>query len=281
MNAETLRAASRAPRTLTAYRAAWRQFEVRRTRCGCPTGEEVAEYLADMCARGLSFSTLRQAQAAIRSHCLQEGWGDPTRDPSVRDVLAGAGRTRGRRGRKQAPALDEEAWDRVRAVLSEDHPRERQTLALMAVMRCGLLRQSEVVSLLWQDYEERHGHATVLLRASKTDPGGDGFVVWLSPQARALLRGLPRDDERMFPLTAGTVWRRIKAAAERAGMGKGFSGHSPRVGMAMDLAAGGASLTDLQAAGRWASPTMPGRYTRRIMAHRNPVARWHKEHATT
>ena len=278
MNAECLRAVSRSPRTVHAYAEAWRRFVRQRGHDGPTSPGEVAEHLASLCGRGLAYSTIRQAQAAIRSHCLQQGWEDPTSHPDVKSVLAGAGRTRGRRGRKQAPALDEEAWTRIRQVLKPTTNRDRMTLALMAVMRCGLLRQSEVVSLLWQDYEETGEHATVLLRTSKTDPGGEGFVVWLSPYARSLVRELPRKDERIFPLTACSVWRRIKKAAHRSGMGNGFSGHSPRVGMAMDHAAGGASLMDLQAAGRWASPNMPGRYTRRIMAHRNPVARWHEDH---
>ena len=38
------------------------------------------------------------------------------------------------------------------------------------------------------------------------------------------------------------------------------SGHSLRVGGAQSLAAGGASLVEMQTAGRWQSPAMPGHY---------------------
>ena len=38
------------------------------------------------------------------------------------------------------------------------------------------------------------------------------------------------------------------------------SGHSLRVGGAQSLASAGASLAEMQAAGRWSSPVMPGRY---------------------
>ena len=51
------------------------------------------------------------------------------------------------------------------------------------------------------------------------------------------------------------------------------SGHSLRVGSAISLARAGASLVELQQAGRWKSPAMPALYTRGEAARRGPVAR--------
>ena len=51
------------------------------------------------------------------------------------------------------------------------------------------------------------------------------------------------------------------------------SGHSLRVGGAQSLAAGGASIVEMQTAGRWQSPTMPGHYARGQLAARGAVAR--------
>ena len=42
-----------------------------------------------------------------------------------------------------------------------------------------------------------------------------------------------------------------KMRAKEAGLGDGYSGHSPRIGMAIDLAADGSGLPALQQAGRW------------------------------
>ena len=42
----------------------------------------------------------------------------------------------------------------------------------------------------------------------------------------------------------------------------GYPVHSLRVGGAQSLAAGGASLVEMQTAGRWQSPAMPGHYAR-------------------
>ena len=55
---------------------------------------------------------------------------------------------------------------------------------------------------------------------------------------------------------------RIKQAAKHAGLGEGFIGHFPRVGMAIDLARYGIEFPRLMVAGRWRSPMMPAHYTR-------------------
>ena len=54
----------------------------------------------------------------------------------------------------------------------------------------------------------------------------------------------------IFGLSVRQLPRRIQAMALAAGLGEGFSGHSGRVGMAQDLAAGGAELPALMVAGR-------------------------------
>ena len=61
-----------------------------------------------------------------------------------------------------------------------------------------------------------------------------------------------------------------------AGLGEGFSTHSPRVGMVQDLSAAGAELPELMTTGRWDSPTMPARYTEAQAAGRGAVARYHR-----
>ena len=58
-------------------------------------------------------------------------------------------------------------------------------------------------------------------------------------------------------------------------LGDGFSGHSPRVGMAQDLAADGAALPELMQAGRWRSSAMPALYVRAQSAGRGAVAKYY------
>ena len=80
----------------------------------------------------------------------------------------------------------------------------------------------------------------------------------------------------VFGLSARQISRRIKAATKMTGLGEGFSGHSPRVGMAQDLSAAGAELPELMTAGRWDSPTMPAKYTEAHAVGRGAVARYYR-----
>ena len=79
----------------------------------------------------------------------------------------------------------------------------------------------------------------------------------------------------MFGLRPNQISRRIKQAAQAAGLGDDFSGHSPRVGMARDLARVGIELPSLMNAGRWRSPAMPAHYTRNESAGKGAVAQFH------
>ena len=79
----------------------------------------------------------------------------------------------------------------------------------------------------------------------------------------------------MFGLQANQLSKRIKKAAQAAGLGDGFSGHSPRVGMAQDLVRAGVELTSLMTAGRWRTPAMPAHYTRNETASRGAVAQFY------
>ncbi len=81
------------------------------------------------------------------------------------------------------------------------------------------------------------------------------------------------------PLSARSVRRIIQARAEAADVGPEnpslgrVSGHSLRVGAAQSLAQAGTSLVEMQQAGRWESPSMPGHYARAELASRGAVAR--------
>ena len=74
-------------------------------------------------------------------------------------------------------------------------------------------------------------------------------------------------------LSTRSVRQIIKDRAEAAGVEGRVSGHSLRVGAAQSLAQAGASLVEMQQAGRWESPLMPGHYARAELASRGAVAR--------
>ena len=74
-------------------------------------------------------------------------------------------------------------------------------------------------------------------------------------------------------LSTVTVRNIIKRRCADSGLDGTVSGHSLRVGGAQALAAGGASIAEMQTAGRWTSPQMPGHYARGQLAARGAVAR--------
>ena len=68
--------------------------------------------------------------------------------------------------------------------------------------------------------------------------------------------------------------RIIKKRAADAGVDGFISGHSLRVGSAVSLAQAGATVVDMQVAGRWKSSQMPAHYAKAELAERGAIARF-------
>lgn len=159
--------------------------------------------------------------------------------------------------------------------------RGRLDIAMVSLMRDAMLRVSEASSVKWEDIEAQpDGTGRLLIKRSKTDPEGEGAVAFLSSQTMNALNSMrdgSLDSDFVLGLRPNQISKRIKQAAQAAGLGNGFSGHSPRVGMARDLARAGTELTSLMTAGRWSSPKMPALYTRNETAGRGAVAQFYGE----
>ena len=152
---------------------------------------------------------------------------------------------------------------------------------MVSVMRDALLRRGEAAELRWQDIEFVHdGSARLTIRRSKTS--ATSAVQFVGMKAAIALRYIrppnPDPDARVFGIATGrTISNRIAAMARAAGLGEGFTGHSPRVGMAQDLTAKGMGLTAIMVAGRWKSERMPAYYSRGESAGRGAVARFYED----
>ena len=165
--------------------------------------------------------------------------------------------------------------------------------ALISLMSDAMLRISEVAELLVRDVtEEADGSGRVNIRKSKTDQEGKGTVLYLGHPTMARIKTWMEFGK----VTSGALFRRVsrgnlqtslvgktalsplsirrilKTRAQQAGI-EGVSGHSLRVGAAQSMAVGGATLVDMQIAGRWKSSQMPARYAKYQLAERNAVAR--------
>ena len=254
----------------------------------------VAAYLAErFLVEGAKPATLRNASASIAYvHRISEER-NPCTSALVAGTLSGAARMSDG-GQKQAAALTEEVFDAIRAVVREPRMgrggylesteyagrRGELDIAMIAVMRDCLLRVSEASELIWSDIEGRSdGSGRLLIRRSKTDQEGKGTVRYLSPETMSYLHDIRNgaaDGASIIGLSENQISNRIKLAALQAGFGDDFSGHSPRVGMAIDLAREGTELPALMNAGGWSSSEMPARYIRNEAAGRNAVARYHQ-----
>ena len=289
--------------TRASYRSAWKTFSQwagSRAALAMPASPAlVAGYLSHLVEdRRLSVATVRIHRAAIAAVHKANGHADPTDNEGVRRVLKSIARAHGRAA-KQAKPLTAEAMAAVRATAATRRPlgnakkqesaekaswRARMDLALLSVLRDGLLRRSEAAALTWGDVELReNGSALINVRRSKTDPDAEEVTLYIGPQAGQALRAIRPAEELLdrntpvFGLSPRQIGRRVDAAARAAGLGEGFTGHSGRVGMAQDLAKTGAELPALMTAGRWKSSTMPARYTERQAADRGAVARYYQE----
>ena len=291
-------ASSRSPATRRAYASQWRMFTMWTDARGLTNlpaePSAIAAYLTERSGSGVSVATVQLSRAAIAAAHSDANLDDPCAHPGVRRTMSGLSRMFGRPP-MQATPLTSDVAAAIRATARRPRPfpsgrmesestAERRGLvdiALVSVMRDGLLRRSEASDLVWSDVQRMaDGTGRLTVRRSKTDQVSEGKVLFLSATSMADLEAIRpgdsiRADMKVFGLSSSQIGRRIARSCEVAGFAGAYSGHSPRVGMAQDLAANGAELPALMEAGRWESPTMPARYTRSQASERGAVAKYY------
>ena len=249
----------------------------------------VAAHLAGR-AEAVKPATVRLVAAAIGHQHRQHNLPNPIDSDGVKTVLAGLARQGQAGAQKQARGISREDLAAIRATAcsprvgrggrieskTQARTRGRIDIALCAVMFDGLLRRAEAAALTWNDIARAaDGSGRLTVRRSKTDPEGQGKVLWISPatmEALDAIRGESGSDP-VFGLSGQQISRRIAAACETAGLGRGFSGHSLRVGAAQALAGANISLAAIMENGRWQSSRMPARYTRHAAAAQSAMAK--------
>ena len=291
---------SQRPTTRKAYLAAWNRFEAWAQAEGVASlpaaPVTVAAYLVHRDAMGLSLASLAMDRKAISFFHRNAGLETPTVSEGVKMTMAGVRNRAAERGQgvsRQARGLREAG---LIAIIDTAHEprvypsgrtespeaarlRGAVDVAIASVMRDALLRRCEAANLRWADVDLRaDGSSRITVRRSKTS--NTSFVLYLGVRATAALNRIrppsPDPEARVFGFRRGrTISARIAAMCRQAGLGGGFSGHSPRVGMAQDLTAHGAGLVAIMTAGRWKSERMPAYYSRNEAAGRGAVARYY------
>ena len=90
-------------------------------------------------------------------------------------------------------------------------------IALLSVLRDGLLRRSEAAGLRWGEVElQEDGAALLHVRRSKTDPEAEGVVLYIGQAAAQALQSiLPEDAAVVDP--AAPVFRAVRPARSAGG----------------------------------------------------------------
>jgi len=246
----------------------------------------VAAYLGRLFEEGRSTACATQVVAALRFRAKLAGRPSPVGAAAAR-VLAGFRRQAQGRGRGQVAGVRWEEADRAMELAEgRGDLRGLRDAAILAVASDALLRVSEMTDLDVSDVSLTE--QTVRIRHSKTDQEGEGSVQFLGQPTvarvrawlvaacltegalfRAVRKGRPFGER----LSVRSLRKIIGKRARAAGASGRLSGHSLRVGSAQSLATAGASLVEMQVAGRWQSPAMPGRYAQGQLAKQGAVAR--------
>ena len=282
---ETLIKASIAENTLKAYQRALQNLTVWLS--GRTLSDALlANYITILHDNGKSPATIGQVVAAVKWQ-LKHQVHETINFPITQATLAGIRREGRDRGRGQVDGL---IWQDVERICI--YAETEGTLAglrdatMIRLMSDCLLRISEVVAVNIGDLKEK----TLTIPASKSDQEGAGESLYVcyttrrvleryrkraeithGPMFRHIRRGDHIQSNRLNPHSARRI---IKKRVADAGVEGFISGHSLRVGSAVSLAQAGATVVDMQVAGRWRSSQMPAHYAKAELAERGAIARF-------
>ncbi len=267
--------------TLKAYKHATRKLESWLE--GRALSDAVlAEYVRFLHEQGKSPATINLVLSAVKWMAEYHGM-DAVAGAATEGALSDVRQSGKRRERRQVDGL---TWDDVERVCaaaeSADTVAGLRDAAMISLMSDCLLRISEVVAVDVQDVNSEG------LRLRRR--GNDREALYICESTRRLIERY----RRRTGVDSGALFRRVRfqnhVTEERLGVKgareaiqrwaaeagiEGFiSGHSLRVGSAVSLARAGASVVDMQTAGRWKSADMPAHYAKAELAERGAIARF-------
>lgn len=283
---EELVKASLAPSTVETYRLAMEQLE-KWLEGRTLSDNLLATYITKLYQDGKSPATINKIVAAVKWTVKNQGVGISFE--ITEKALAGIRRKGKGRGRGQVDGI---TWEEVNQICAlaeaEGTIAGSRDSAMIRLMSDCLLRISEAVAVDVADVG-----SALRIRQSKTSPGTGGIPdvtlyigiptqeaikryceagnITEGPLFRWVRRG---DNIANTRLTIDGVRKIIKRRARAAGIEGKISGHSLRIGSAISLAQAGASVVNMQVAGRWKSPQMPAHYARAELVEQSAIARF-------
>jgi len=272
-----------APNTMRAYRA---DFEHYLAWCKThgktdipPEADTLAVYVEDM-AQSMKSATIRRRVQSLGTIFRLSRIPDPTRDP---DVVLALKRMHRRIGRLQDQAypLTRDILEKLLKVCGRDVSGLRDQVLLKLGYET-MRRRSELCSMRFEDVTVYpNGQPCIRLRFSKTDQFGAGTVIPISNDLVELITrwqkriGAPSGyilrhvnksghvGERLHPASVSRLLLDLqdRAYGVRRKM-PNLSGHSFRVGAAVDMVNQGESLARIMLRGGWKTESTAIRYLR-------------------
>ena len=267
--------------TLRAYRSDFKQYQAwcaKKKQPSLPaTADLIAEYV-DFTAEKNKSATIRRRINSLGTIFKLSKHPDPTKEPEVVLALKRMHRKIGRQQKQATPLtsdiLDQLLWQ------CDDGTRGLRDRVLLRLGYETMRRRSELCGFTFGDVTDipRRGPAIRLVR-SKTDQEGASKLIPISKDLidlilrwqthakleGAILRSVDRHGNVGPQLNSGSVCiilNRLLAKTAVADHGARFSGHSFRVGAAIDLVESGASLEKIMLRGGWRSSDSAMNYLR-------------------
>jgi len=241
------------------------------------TGETFAEYVLAM-GKNLSTATIRRRIASLSSIFKLLEKPDPTKSKDVVLTLKRLHRKLGS-SQKQATPLTQNILEKLNEACSDDIVGIRNKVLLQLGYET-MRRRSEICAFKFEDVQSMHnGHHAIILRRSKTDQFGEGKLLPISESLYGLieewrktinqdhgyiLRGFTSDHQVTSSLSPASINKILKHLQSKSNLDEidALSGHSFRVGAALDLLEKGMPLERIMLLGGWKSESTAMRYLR-------------------
>ena len=241
----------------------------------------VSLYLTNL-SKTSKFSTLKRRLASLSMYHKMKGHYLDIKHPIISENLLGIKRIKGSYQTGKKPILINDLKMIIQAI-NKDKITEFEKLknkCLILIGFSGGFRRSELVSLLIEDIDFVPEWVKILIRRSKTDQTGEGFVKGIPYfenqeycpvlSLKKYLKEINLDSGKVFEICDKSVAIKIKKYAMLAGLDhKKYAGHSLRSGFATSAAEVGAEERNIMAMTGHKSTQMVRRYIKEANLFKN------------
>jgi len=238
-------------------------------------------YLTNL-SKTSKFSTLKRRLASISMYHKTKGYYLDIKHPIISENLLGIKRIKGSIQKGKKPILINDLKQIIEAI-NKDNIKEFEKLknkSLILIGFSGGFRRSELVEILIEDIDFVEEGVKILIRSSKTDQSGEGFIKAIPYftneeycpvlTLKKYLNKINSNEGKVFNICDKVVALKIKKYAKLAGLDyTKYAGHSLRSGFATSTAEAGAEERSIMAMTGHKSTQMVRRYIKEANLFKN------------